>query len=53
MMEKRSYNGFKNGIRKYIQGVFEIRVLILTSRRTLQFMKLFSIIFLRKNITKK
>jgi hypothetical protein len=35
----------------YIQGVSEIRVLILTSERTRQFMKLFSIAFLRKNIS--
>jgi hypothetical protein len=35
-----------------IQGVSEIRVLILTSERTRQFMKLFSVIFckLRKSI---
>jgi hypothetical protein len=31
--------------KKYIQGVSEIRVLILTSGRTRQFMKLFSITF--------
>jgi hypothetical protein len=36
----------------YIQGVSEIRVLILTSERTRQFMKLFSITFckIRKSI---
>jgi hypothetical protein len=36
----------------YIQGVAEIRVLILTSERTRQFMKLFSIAFckIRKSI---
>jgi hypothetical protein len=36
----------------YIQGVAEIRVLILTSERTRQFMKLFSITFckIRKSI---
>jgi hypothetical protein len=36
----------------YIQGVCEIRVLILTSERTRQFMKLFSITFckIRKSI---
>jgi hypothetical protein len=34
-----------------IQGVSEIRVLILTSERTLQFMKLSSITFLRKSFT--
>jgi hypothetical protein len=35
----------------YNTGVSEIRVLILTSGRTRQFMKLFSITFLRKSIT--
>jgi hypothetical protein len=36
----------------YIQGVSEIRVLILTSERTRQFMKVFSITFykIRKSI---
>jgi hypothetical protein len=34
-----------------IQGVFEIRVLILTSGRTRQIMELFSITFLRKSNT--
>jgi hypothetical protein len=34
-----------------IQGVSEIRVLILTSGRTRQIMELFSITFLRKNNT--
>jgi hypothetical protein len=41
-----------NGIFFIIQGVSEIRVLILTSERTRQFMKLFSITFckIRKSI---
>jgi hypothetical protein len=51
--------GFVNQIKNadicrliYIQGVSEIRVLILTSERTRQFMKLFSITFckIRKSI---
>jgi hypothetical protein len=36
---------------EYIQGVSEIRVLILTSGRTRQIMVLFSITFLRKSNT--
>jgi hypothetical protein len=36
--------------KKYIQGVSEISVLILTNGRTRQFMKLFCITFLRKSI---
>jgi hypothetical protein len=36
---------------KCIQGVFEIRVLILTSGRTRQIMELFFITFLRKSNT--
>jgi hypothetical protein len=36
---------------KNIQGVSEIHVLILISGRTRQFMKLFSVIFLRKSVT--
>jgi hypothetical protein len=36
---------------EFIQGVSEIRVLILTSGRTRELMKLFSITFLRKSIT--
>jgi hypothetical protein len=36
---------------KNIQGVSEIRVLILTSGRTRQIMELFSITFLRKSNT--
>jgi hypothetical protein len=35
----------------YIQGVSEIRMLILTSEKTHQFIKIFSLTFLRKSIT--
>jgi hypothetical protein len=43
---------FQNFLNKFIQGVSETRVLILTSERTRQFMKLFSITFckIRKSI---
>jgi hypothetical protein len=43
---------FQNVLNKFIQGVSETRVLILTSERTRQFMKLFSITFckIRKSI---
>jgi hypothetical protein len=41
----------KNILYLYIQGVSEIRVLILTRGRTRQIMELFSITFLRKSNT--